>query len=215
MTISIIQAVAKNTLTSTIPATGGPNHSLIYCINSFSGSGAPTITGVTIGGVALTQAVAKILNNSGSTASWIYYKSGVASGQTAVVVAGTNLTVDSVDGGVDIIEVDGLITAGALDKTISASGTTTAWSTGSSGTLSQPEELVVGTGDVLSSGNPSLWTMVSGGGSSRKTGYKIVAATTAQTFNATQSAVQDWTAVLASFKGGTVRRGLLPFLLAA
>lgn len=197
MTIAIAQAVAKNTLTSTISPTVAGN-GLIVCVNSFGSS--PTITSVKLGTVSLTQASAKLISTTAFTESWIYYLANIAGGQTAIAVAGSNLSVDSSNGGVDIIEASGLVTSSMLDKSpTGGSGTGTAWSSGSSGTLSQNDELVVGTACGFNMSSPAGWTMVSGGGTGRRTGYKIVSANTAQTFNSTMTNA-DWTALIASFK---------------
>jgi hypothetical protein len=200
MAIAVVQAVAKNTLTSTISATGAGN-GLIVCINSFGSS--PSITSVKLGTANLTQASAKLISTTTFTESWIYYLANIAGGQTSVAVAGSNLSVDSTNGGIDIIEVSGLLTASMLDKSpAGGSGTSTAWSSGSSGTLSQANEIVIGTACGFNMVSPAGWTMVSGGGTGRRTGYKIVSATTAQTFNGTMSNA-DWTALITSFKGSS------------
>jgi hypothetical protein len=199
MSIAVVQAVAKNTLSSTITAPAAGND-LIVCINSFNTTTA-TITSVKLGTVSLTQALTKNQGGDGATQSWLYYLANVAAGQTAVAVTGSGLQVDTSNGGVDIIEASGLLTASPLDKApAGGGGTSTSWSSASTGTLSQPNELVVGTACGFSMANPSGWTMVSGGGTARRTGYKIVSATTAQTFNGTMS-LADWSALIASFKG--------------
>lgn len=201
MPATIVQAVAKNALSNTISATTAGN-ALIVCIDSF-GSAAPSISSVKLGTASLSLAKAQTIAVEGDTSSYIYYLGNIAGGQTSVVVTGSNLVVDTSDGGVDILEVSGLLAASLLDKTNSGSGTGTSWSSGASGTLTQADELVVGTATGFNMTSPSGWTMVSGGGTARRTGYKIVSATTTQTFNSTMNTA-DWTACIASFKAAAV-----------
>lgn len=196
MTIGVVHATASNSLTPTIPSTVA-NHGLIVVVNSFDVSGTPTISGVTIGGSPLVQAVSKINGTSGWQSCWIYYKANVAAGQTAIVVAGTNLTVDSSDGSVDIIEVNCPI---ILDKTNSNSGGSDTMSTGSTGTLSAAEEFAIG---AFSGGTPSDTsgdTDVDISGFSL-TDYKQVSATTALNFTASNDET-FWAAAIATFRRG-------------
>lgn len=200
MTIAVNQTAVRNTLSSTITATGGSNdRALIVCVNSYNATLQGTISSVKLGATNLAQALTITNTSDGFESSWIYYLLGIAAGQTSVVVAGTNLAVDAADGGVDILEVSGLALTSALDKTVSGQDITTTYSSGSSGTLSQANEFVIGTGDGIGLGSASGWTMVGTPGG-RATGYKIVSANTAQTFSGSASA-GGWCAALASFKG--------------
>jgi hypothetical protein len=192
--ISVVQTVKSNTATTTIAATG--TNTLVVCINSF-GSSAPSISSVKLGTASLTLAVDKILSSSGEYASWIYYLSGIAAGQTSVVISGTNLGLTSGDGGVSVYEVSGL---GAIDKTNSGSSTSgSTYSSGATGTLSQASELVIGTANADTPAAPTGFTTVTDSGDAWISGYEIVSATTSVTFSATGAA--PWTACIASFKG--------------
>lgn len=205
MTISVAQAVRKNTLSSTITATGSGN-GLIVCVGSFNSSSQGTISSLKLGTTSLTQAVTKTDTSEGFTSTWIYYLPNAPSGQTSVVVAGSNLAVDSADGSVDIIEVAGLATASMLDVTNVANGASTAYSV-SSGVLAQANEIIFGITDGVSLGSASGWTMV-GTPSGSATGYKIVSANTSQTFTAS-AAAGGWAASLASFKApSSANRGV-------
>lgn len=196
MTISVVQAVRKNALSSTITATA-PGNGLIVCVGSFADSFQGTVSSVKLGTNSLTQAVTKTDTTQGFTSSWIFYLPNVQSGQTSLVVAGSNLAVDSADGSVDIIEVSGLATANMLDVTNSANGTTTTYSV-ASGALAQANEIVFGITDGVNLGSASGWTMV-GTPSGSATGYKIVSANTSQTFSGSASG-GGWASCLASFK---------------
>lgn len=204
MTIGIAHATEANTLTPTIPATGS-NHGLVVVINSFGASGTPSISGVTIGGSPLVQAISKIESASGWQSTWIYYKALAASGQTAVVVSGSNLVVDLSDGGVDVIEFDCPI---ILDKTNSNSGASDNMSTGSTGTLDVPEEIAIAGFCGGSPEDTAGWTDFEANGFSISA-YKQVAATTALNFTANNSGT-FWSGAIATFRrgaGGTTPAG--------
>jgi hypothetical protein len=199
MAISVVQTVKSNTATTTIASTGSGN-TLVVTFNSFKSSGTPSVTSVTLGGTDLTQAKAVTLNSSGEFASYIYYLGGIASGQTSVVISGTNLVFTSGNGGVCIYEISGL---GALDKTNSgSSASATTYSSGATGTLSQASELVIGTANVDVSGGtlPSGFTNTTDSGDSWVSGYQIVSATTSVTYTGSTTD-PPWTAAIASFKG--------------
>lgn len=204
MTISVVQAVRKNALSSTITATGS-NHGLIVCVGSFFDTTQGIISSVKLGSTSLTQAVAKVDSSSGYTSTWIYYLPNAPSGQTSVVVTGTNLVVDTADGSVDIIEVAGLDTSlGTLDVTNVANGASGGYSV-ASGALGQTNELLVAIADGVTLGSASGWTMV-GTPNGSATGYKIVSANTSQTFAGTTGG-SGWAACLASFKPPSTARG--------
>jgi hypothetical protein len=202
MTIAVNQSVEKNTLSSTITATGGTgDRALIVCVGSYNATFQGTISSVKLGTTNLVQAITDTDTSDGFASCWIYYLLGIASGQTSVVVTGSNLSVASSDGGVYIAEVSGLALASALDKTASGnsdSGPPYTYSSGSSGTLSQADEFVIGLADGVTLSNASGWTAI-GSANGSACGYKIVSATTAQTFNGVASAPGNG-AVLASFK---------------
>ena len=206
MTISVAQAVEKNTLSSTITATGGTgDRALIVCISSYNATLAGSISSVKLGTTNLVQAVSATDTGDGFESSWIYYLLGIPSGQTSVAVAGSNLSVSATDGGVYIAEVSGLALSAALDKTAAANNTNTTYSV-ATGALSQADEFVIGVADGITLGNPSGWTAI-GSPSGSACGYKIVSATTSQTFSGTAGA-GDWCAAIASFKAaGSVRSG--------
>jgi hypothetical protein len=201
MTITVPQAVQKNALSSTITATGGSgDRALIVCVNSFNASSAGAITSVKLGTANLVQAVAATNSSSGFESSWIYYLLGIPAGQTSVVVAGSNLSVASTDGGIFIAEVAGLALASALDRTAFASANTTTYSVASSA-LSQADEFVIGTADGVNLVAASGWTAI-GTSSGGNAGYKISSAVTAQTYSGA-AANGGWCTALASFKGAS------------
>lgn len=115
---------------------------------------------------------------------------------------------------IEAFTISGLKDTGAFDKSSSNEGTGTALTTGSSGTLSQAAELVVG---AFLTASTSAFTMGSGwsgqgafltGAGRLATEIKTVSATTAQDADATCGSAA-WVAVLASYRaelttGGSV-----------
>ena len=197
MTINVVQATPSNSLTPTITATGTPYHSLIVCVQAYNGSSTPSVSTVTIGGVDMVPADG--VESSGYL-SWIYYLSKVASGETAVVVSGSNLNVDSYDGGVDIIEVDCPI---VLDGHNHNSGDSTSSSTGSSGILSVAEEIAIGAIAELIPSDSAGWTDV-GTGYGRVSAYKQVSSTSALNFTANGVETSNWVGAIATFRRGAL-----------
>lgn len=204
MTYSIVQSLASNVLDTTgLTATGGPNHSLIVCINSYETSSTPVVNSVKLGIASLLLATS-VVSASGWSSSHIYYLSGIASGQTEVIVDSTNEAVGSTTGGVDVYEIDKLI---ALDKTSTGSATTgSSWSSGATAALTDSDEIAFGTAAFSTFQSASGWTYLSGGGSNRKTGYKLVTDKSAQTFNGT-SFNRAWSAAVATFMPALAKSG--------
>ena len=197
MSIAVVQAVEKNTLSSTISATGSGN-GLIVCVSSYNATTQGTVSSVKLGTTNLIQACSAVDTSDGFCVTWIYYLLNAPSGQTGITVAGSSLSVVSSDGGVDVVEVSGLALSSALDKAISNNAANSTYSSGSSGTLAQADEFVIGVADGVSLSNASGWTAI-GTANGRATGYKIVSSTAAQTYTGTAGA-PGWCANLASFK---------------
>jgi hypothetical protein len=196
MTINVVHATAYTTQSPTIPATTGPSHSLIVAVGVFEDVGAPSISGITIGGTAMTAVGGKTVISSGVYGgAWIYYLSNVATGKTALAVSGSNLSINSPDGYVAAIEVDCPI---ALDKTNNNSGTSGSMSTGTTGTLSTPEEFAVGVLGTYEPSDTAGWTDVSTTDS--LISYKQVSATTALNLTASNPASAPWAGLIATFK---------------
>lgn len=196
-----VQIVTSNTLTTTIAKTKA-NNTLIVCINTYNASSI-SISSVKLGTASLTQAKTASASVFGTTAVFIYYLSGIAADQTSVVISGSGLNVASGSGGVSIYEVPQLDLTSALDETADDSSTSgSSWTTGSSGTLSQAAEFVIATaaGPAGSLSEPAGWICANDSLTVWVSGYKIVAATTAQTFAGTQGSSNPWAACLATFK---------------
>jgi hypothetical protein len=197
MTITPTQTQTSNSNTKTITATTGPNHSLIVCIGSW-GSGSSNVSAVTLGSANLALA-SHAIETSSDKSAWIWYLSGIASGQTAVAITEVNLQLSSGSGGVVIFEIPSLL---ALDTTKINSGHSTSgsWSSGATGTLSQLHEMVFGVADtgVATIASPSGWTNTKPAGNVSIAGYKEVTDGSTQTYNAASST--EWAAAIAPFK---------------
>lgn len=188
MAISVLHTTASNSLTTTIPSTS-PGSCLIVCIMPFSGTGTSSVSGVTVGGSADNFAQAAGVGTNQSSA-FIWADPNCASGQTSVVVAGSNLLVATTDGGIVIYEVAGLALTSVVDKTqISSltSGSLT-YTTGTTPTTTAPNELVVGCASVGGSpSSPAGYTSTINTGNFSIAGQKIVSSTGTFIYNGTSS----------------------------
>lgn len=108
-----------------------------------------------------------------------------------------------------LIEIEGCLTSGVLDTIVTgeltAAGTSTA--TDATGTLTQADNLLIGvcTGSFGLPVNPSGWTSVltaqnGGAVQGAQISYKVIAATTAQTFTVAHDSASDTESLMAVFK---------------
>jgi hypothetical protein len=206
MAITEVQAVTAYSTSVTISATGSGN-TVVVCICTGAEFGAPTVTSVKLGTASLTQAVSKVYDyDSDFWASvWIYYLSGVASGQTSITITGnSNLDVAADSGGVTVYEFAGVAASASLDKTNSAEGSSTTWTSGASGTLSQASEVAVGVVCIGSDSGltgPSGWTNAIYTGDAGASGYLVVSSTASVTYSGSQSSSGDvYSACIATFE---------------
>lgn len=187
------------TLTVTLgnPTTAG--NCLIVTISAKDSTANPTVQGIMLGGSADHFVVAKTAYNNAdvNVATWI--DPNCAGGQTSIVITFTGDSGGSPGVAANAMEWSGL-TASPLDAVNGQNGTTTAWSSLSSGTLAQASELVVGTVGFGASTTPALtgpgspWTNfnqnnynAAGGVVAQMTGYQVVSSTAAQTYSGTES----------------------------
>jgi hypothetical protein len=216
-------ATSGSSVTATFGSNTSSGNSIIVCVSI----GAPS-TATTVSSVALTgssDTFVKAVSQANATAiidSEIWYDSGNSAGHTVVTV---NLSASISGGGaveIDVYEWNGLLTASALDKTHTGSGSSvTSWSSGSSGTLSQSAEVAFGTVSAFGSppsitGPSSPWTnepqITAATSYAQMSGYQQVSATTALTYNGTFSGSTYYAACIATFKiasGGGVNGKLL------
>jgi hypothetical protein len=219
MAISVLHTTSSNgsgsttTVSVTIPATTAGS-CLVVCLNAFNGGSATTISGITLGGSAdHWQSAAGVTTNAEASLIWV--DPNCAAGQTAVVISGANLAVDTSDGGVVIYEVAGLGTtfAALVDQThTGTSNLGTAWSSGSTAATTQASEIAIGSvaSDPGISTMPAGYTNTTNTGGFSGAGFKILSATGTQVFNGTQASSNIWAAAIVTLKAVSSNSVALP-----
>jgi hypothetical protein len=218
MAITVVQsktgvtASGGTTLTITLSSPTTAGNCLVACIGvAQAAAGSHTVSGVTLGGSAgfFASAVAKSVTGSSDAAIWT--DQNCAGGQTAVVIT---LAVSVVSGALmaDVYEVSGLLASGALDQVSSGSGTTAlSWTSLATPATIQASEIVfgvvaqVGGSGMVLTGPSSPWVNAALGAanSAGVSGYHIISAAGAQTYNGTTSTgtSSQWACVAATLKG--------------
>ena len=219
MTISVLHTTPSNgsgsttTVSVTIPATTAGS-CLVVCLNAFNGGAATTISGITLGGSAdHWQSAVGVTTNAEASLIWV--DPNCAAGQTAVVISGANLAVDTGDGGVVVYEVAGLGTtfAALVDQTHTGTANTgTAWSSGTTAATTQASEIAIGSvgSDPGISTMPAGYTNTTNTGGFSGAGFKILSATGTQIFNATQISSNIWSAAIVTLKAVSTNSVALP-----
>jgi len=142
--------------------------------------------------------------NSGSNSEhvWQRYTANASSVSTVTAVVIHAPGEDQMNVRMTIFEISGAATSTPLDKTVTAEGTGTAVASGSTGTLTQADEIGIGgamAGSAATYTAGTGWTEIQDA-SNATTGHKIVAATTAINFDPTASASVNWVAGIGTFK---------------
>lgn len=236
MSPSLVQSASNTGTTGTsVTATFGAGTTAGNCVVACVGTGGAslrTVSGVTLGGAAGNFAVAKAQSNSSTVVvdCEIWTDQNCAGGQTAVKASYSGVPSASA---VWAEEWAGISASSAVDKTNSAGASSTSWSSGASGTLSQASEVVLGAvycatnAAVTITGPGSPWTNLAqaggSGGLGLLAGYQIVSATTTQTYSGTQngSAFESNAAVIVTLKAaaanvtGTLAAAMAAMKLAA
>jgi hypothetical protein len=188
------------TITATFGAATGAGNAIIVCA---------TINGSAISSIALTGSsdiFAQAVGINTHTDTEIWFDSNTSSGHTGVVVT---LSGAVSDGDVDIYEWNGIITASPLDQTSSQAGSiTTSFSSGTTATLSQANEVAFGVVGVVSTtttitGPSSPWTneaQLVSGTDTQMSGFQQVSATTGLAYSGTYSSTSNNQACIATFK---------------
>jgi hypothetical protein len=217
-TIVIVQAVqataaSDTTLNATLAATGTGN-CLVVCSGSTDITTNPGISSVTLGGAADNWAAANTAHNNADCNVDQWIDPNCAGGQTAVVITYTGGSGGTAGVAAWVFEVAGLA-ASPLDKHPAGSnGIGTTWSSGSTGTLGQANEIAFGVvgciagAPVTITGPGAPWTEESQinvtGAVSVVAGYQIVSATTALTYNGSNSPSSGFGTCVITLKAGPV-----------
>lgn len=199
-----------STVSATFGASTTAGNTIVVCVSIGTGGAALTVSSVALSGSSdtFTKAVS-VANGTAVIDSEIWYDSGNSGGHTVVTVTLSG-ALSSGAAEVDIYEWHGLLTSAALDKTHTGTGSSvTSWSSGSSGTLIQANEVAFGTVSTFVSsatitGPSSPWTnepQLNGSASyAQMSGYQQVSSTAALTYNGTLSASAFYACCIATFK---------------
>lgn len=204
-------ATAGTTITVTLSSPTTAGNCLIVKVGTFESTAAPTVSGITLGGSAGNFADAKNIS-TGTVFCDIWTDQNCAGGQTSVVVTLTGGAGSFPCYAAVVEEWSGVQTASAVDTVNGGASSGTTFSSGSSGTLAQPNEVVVGAAYVESStitGPGAPWTELSAVvvtnsiiNCALQCGYQVVSATTAQTYSGTNGS-GPWASVIVSLKGSS------------
>jgi hypothetical protein len=218
MTISLVQSASSSTLvTNTITVTLGSPTTAGNCLIVAEGASGtvtnPTVTGITLGGVADnfgTNPLIRIGDPALSDAfTEIWADTNCAGGKTSVVLtySGSPTT-----GSVWVYEFSGLASASILDQSSSAySGSTQAtWDSGTTATTTQPNELWVGANTGYSTtitGPGAPWinsAILNSGTRYLIAGYQIVSSTGTADYSGTYNGNSYECAAVVTLKGASV-----------
>ena len=214
-----VQSVSFNastgtSVTVTISATGTGNCLVVY-FAAKQITTTPHVSGITLGGAAGNFALAaQELPGTSNCEAEIWTDRNATSGQTSVVISwtGGSGAILGVAGRVE--EWAGIITGSSpVDKTNTGTAASSSWSSGSTGTLTQASEVVVGmvaepggSGNTIT-GPSSPWTNQAQVNSSTNvgmmSGWQQVSATTAQTYSGTLVTSNTYAAVIVSLLAST------------
>jgi hypothetical protein len=179
---------------------------IVVVINAYSG--LPGATAVTDNkGNTYTR---DLVSSSGTGLSYAFYSAKVTTGGTGLVVSYA-WTGGQAYGNMDVAEVAGLVASAPFDKSATNSGTSSAYTSGTTATLTQSDEIAfasvgVDTGTNAAITEASGWTLVGEEENGSTSGvenvaYKVVAATTALSHAWTTAQPSNpWLAVIATYK---------------
>lgn len=197
---------ASSSLTITLDAPTVAGNALIVVLGTGGTTTNPaSVTSVTLGGVADNfSQIGTFGSGSDPAIGAVWLDLGCAGGQTSVVISapggtGTLATVASV------YEWSGLYPVIPADQSANSSGTATSWSSGSTPTTTQADELWLGCVFLIDSGTPTLtgpaspWNnltqvnQVQGSFNVRwLSGYRVVSATAAAAYAGTATTSFEW-----------------------
>jgi hypothetical protein len=210
MALAVVQGVhfsgsgATPSTTSAFGSATTVGNLIIVCVNSYAGTPGPS--SVTD---SKSNTYTRDFQFTSGSLDQTYYSAQITTGGTAhTVTVGAGSTVVNIDA----IEVSGAATSSPFDKSASNSGTgAPPWTSGSTGTLSQADEIVVvsvgvDTGSDAQITEDATYTLIGefvfgSTGYVSNTAYKIVSATTAidHTWTSTFGA-NPWFATAATYK---------------
>lgn len=211
MALGLAQAAVSNLGTSsTLTLTFGQNTKIGNCLVVGAGTteagSTTTVSGMTIGGAAdhFAKGTSYRYSTDADCEIWVDYGLTVASTSLVITFGVANYNFAWA------MEWGGII-SGTPDQALSTGNQSNTWSTGASGTLAQPVEVVFGA--VCTDNNSTIVPPTTGGWTELGVlgpqasnyqfamGYQITSATTALTYNGTSGgATGYWAASLLSLK---------------
>lgn len=179
------------TVTLTGPTTAG--NCLIVCAGMEDTTDNPSVSGITLGDSAGNFAAANTAYNNAHINAAIWVCPNCAGGQTSVVISMTGGSGGSPHTAAWVMEWSGIALTAATDMAPAGQeGGGSTWTSGSTGTLSQASEVVVGVvaaytdGTLSTPGSPwNELTQATSGQLILGTGYQVVSSATALTYNGT------------------------------
>jgi hypothetical protein len=206
------------TLSGSLNSNTTAGNCLVVCVGSYDNSAPPQVSGVTLGGSAGNFASANTAYNSGASlagaAGW--YDPNCAGGQTAVAISFTGGSGTGPATAAWVMEWSGLLTTSVLDAhPAGVANAATSWSSGSTGTLAQGNELAIGIGafnagaGLSTPGSP--WTELAQLGSmstvNLAVAYQVVSVTSALTYNGTMSSAGYYGTCIFTLKASAAAPG--------
>lgn len=197
MAIALVQSksatgTSGTSITVTLNSNTTAGNCLVVCVGTDESTDNPTVSGVTLGGSAGNFAAANTAYSNTDLNSAIWVDPNCAGGQTSVVISLTGGAGGGTEVAAYVLEFSGVQTSSAVDKAPTgqnSSGTT--WTSGSTGTLSQANEVAVAclydTTTPATPGSPWTELTATAGTDHLAVGYQVVSATTALTYNGTSS----------------------------
>lgn len=205
MAIALVQQKSGtgSSLSFTNPTTAGN----CVVVGYTDSQGATGVSTVKLGGVAdhFAQVAQSAANpgGKGEVLAALWADPNCAGGQTAVTVTPTGTASAPT---IWIAEFSGIVLSSPVDKTSPNSGTSDSWSSNSTATTSQGNELWIGACCTVSlpTGPSSPWNNTvqsDGAGDNQLFGYQITASTGAAVYSGTGAGSSGWAAVVGTLLG--------------
>jgi len=214
----LLQSVSNTTtgtsLTLTLPRSTGAGNTVIVTAVSSATPANPTISGITLGGLAdnFASSASAGSTSTDNATTMMWADPGCAGGQTSLSVSFTTGNTGSICG--TAMEFAGLLTASVVDKTAGSpnGSTSTSWTSTATSALAQPYEVAIGTVGAFNAtaigtitGPSSPWTNLTQETSASThlgllTGYQVLASTSAVSYAGSFGVTANYAALVVTFK---------------
>jgi hypothetical protein len=201
-------AASASSLTLTFPSGTTAGNALVVCIGLELASGdGQTVSSVKLGGTSGTFAseVANTGSASGSPSAAIWAEANISGDQTAVLI--TPSTTCGIVAAA--YEVNDIVASAILDKSDNAAATSSTWTSGTSATTVNPNDIIFGCiiyDTAVTITGPSAFTNISQiqiatNPATFMSGYEIVSAVQGAIYNGTSSASEPYACCVVAVKG--------------